>query len=256
MPVEDPLDTMHDLSRVLRPEGALDIREEFLRAWAILNDGGDWQKITKTKYPELVSDTPNTDLFEDLRQLPEKEITDKLVRLRTDLENIDVELELRKVERKNAIEMSKALRKNAELSKEESKLANSLKPRREKMEQVKKQRDTVNNNYIPLHWIEDEMNKVYKRLTDEVDLMRIPSLDKEKELFSWFFELQSMHQHSKQTRELHNQCIKLLDEQKNTLSKLDNVKDQERSDDSFGKYSDFDDLAHKLLLEIIVYTDN
>jgi hypothetical protein len=80
--------------------------------------------------------------------------------------------------------------------------------------------------------------------------MRIPSLEKEKDLFSWFFELQSMHQHSKKTRELHNQFVTLLDEQKTTLSKLDNVKQEDRLDTQFGKYSDFDDLAHKLLLEM------
>ncbi len=250
LPVEDPFDTMHDLSRVLRPEGVLEIRDEFLRAWNILKDGGDWKKLTETKFPELITDKPNTDLFEDLRLLPEQEIISKLDNLRKDLEQLDSELELRKIERNNAIEMSKALRKNAELSKEESKLANSLRPRREKMEQVKKQRDTVNNNYIPVHWIEDEMSKVYKRLTEDVDTMRIPSLEKEKELFSWFFELQSMHQHSKETRNLHNEFIKLLDEQKNALSQLGSVKEQDRIDDSFGRYSDFDDLAHKLLLEM------
>ena len=251
LPVEDPFDLMHDLSRVLRSEGVLDIREEFLRAWTILKDGGDWKKLTKTKFPELISDTPNTDLFDDLRLLPDNQVVENLETLRKQLSEKDSELEIRKTERKNAIEMSKALRKNSELSKEESELANTLKPRRDKIEQVKKLRDTVNNNYIPVHWIEDEMNKVYKRLTEDIDLMRIPSLEKEKDLFSWFFELQSMHQHSKKTRELHNQFVTLLDEQKTTLSKLDNVKQEDRLDTQFGKYSDFDDLAHKLLLEII-----
>ena len=250
LPVEDPFDTMHDLSRVLRPDGAMDIREEFLRAFKILSEGGDWKKLTETKFPELVNDTANTDLFEDLRVMQTQDVKDMLEDLKSELSVLESEIGIRNNERKNAIDMSKALRENAELQKEENKIANSLKPRREKIEQVKKQRDSVNNNYIPVHWIENEMSKVFQRLTEEVDLMRTPSLQKEKELFSWFFELQSMHEHSKKTRELHNQFKKLLQEQKNALFELENVKETGRDISVFGDFANFDELAHKLLLEM------
>lgn len=250
LPIEDPFDTLHDLSRVLRPEGAMDIREEFLRAFKILNEGGNWNKLTKTKFPELVNDSPNTDLFEDLRMMESQDVKDKLGELQSELSVLESELEIRNNERKNAIDMSKALRKNAELQKEENKIANTLKPRREKIEQVKKQRDSVNNNYIPVYWIENEMSKVFERLTEQVDLMRVPSLQKEKELFSWFFELQSMYEHSKKTRELHNEFKKLLREQKNALSELENVKDSGNDISVFGDFANFDELAHKLLLEM------
>ncbi len=248
LPVEDPFDHLHDLSRVLRTEGVMDIREEFLRAYNVLCDGGSWSELTKTKFPELVNDSPQTDLFEDLRDIPKQDIIDKLEILQDKLSVVESNIKVRKSERNNAIEMSKAIRKNAELKNEESKLGNSLKPRRDKIEKIKKERDSINNNYIPVHWIEDEMMKVFYRLTEDVDQMTAPSLNKEKELFSWFFELQSMHQHSKKTRELHNQFIKLLNEQKDTLDELDLVK--KSGNDSFGNYENFDDLAHKLLLEL------
>lgn len=248
LPVEDPFDHLHDLSRVLRTEGVMDIREEFLRAYRVLNEGGSWSEVVKTKFPELVNDSPKTDLFEDLRDIPKQEVIDKLEILQDQLNEVESKIKVRKSERNNAIEMSKAIRKNAELKNEENKLGNSLKPRRDKIEKVKKERDSVNNNYIPVHWIEDEMMKVFYRLTEDVDQMSAPSLKKEKELFSWFFELQSMHQHSKKTRELHNQFIKLLDEQKDTLDELDLVK--KSSNELFGNYENFDDLAHKLLLEL------
>ncbi|MBR96333.1 MAG: hypothetical protein CMA81_05930 [Euryarchaeota archaeon] len=248
LPVEDPFDHLHDLSRVLRTEGVMDIREEFLRAYRVLNEGGSWSEVVKTKFPELVNDSPKTDLFEDLREIPKQEVIDKLEILQDQLNEVESKIKVRKSERNNAIEMSKAIRKNAELKNEENKLGNSLKPRRDKIEKVKKERDSVNNNYIPVHWIEDEMMKVFYRLTEDVDQMSAPSLKKEKELFSWFFELQSMHQHSKKTRELHNQFIKLLDEQKDTLDELDLVK--KSSNELFGNYENFDDLAHKLLLEL------
>lgn len=248
LPVEDPFDHLHDLSRVLRTEGVMDIREEFLRAYRVLNEGGSWSEVVKTKFPELVNDSPKTDLFEDLREIPKQEVIDNLEILQDQLNEVESKIKVRKSERNNAIEMSKAIRKNAELKNEENKLGNSLKPRRDKIEKVKKERDSVNNNYIPVHWIEDEMMKVFYRLTEDVDQMSAPSLKKEKELFSWFFELQSMHQHSKKTRELHNQFIKLLDEQKDTLDELDLVK--KSSNELFGNYENFDDLAHKLLLEL------
>ena len=250
LPVEDPFDTMHDLSRVLRPEGAMDIREEFLRAFKILSEGGDWKKLTETKFPELVNDSANADLFEDLRALPNQDVKDMLGDLQSELSVLESEIEIRNNERKNAIEMSKALRKNVELQREENKIANTLKPRREKIEQVKKQRDEVNNNYIPVHWIENELSKVFKRLTEDVDLMRTPSLQKEVELFSWFFELQSMHEHSKKTREFHNEFKKLLREQKNALFELENVKESGAEVNLFGDFANFDDLARKLLVEI------
>ena len=248
LPVEDPFDHLHDLSRVLRTEGVMDIREEFLRAYNIISVGGSWEELTKTKFPELVNETPNTDLFEDLRDIPKQNVIDKLENLQDNLLVVESKIKVRKSERNNAIEMSKAIRKSAELKNEETKLGNSLKPRREKIEKIKMQRDSVNNNYIPVHWIEDEMTKIFHRLTEDVDLMTAPSLNKEKELFSWFFELQSMHQHSKKTRELHNQFIKLLNEQKDTLEELDLVK--KNSNSTFGNYENFDDLAHKLLLEL------
>ena len=250
LPVEDPFDTMHDLSRVLRPEGAMDIREEFLRGFKILSEGGDWNKLTETKFPELINDTANTDLFEDLRTMAIQDTKDMLADLQSELSVLESELEIRNNERRNAIEMSKALRKNADLQREENKIANTLKPRREKIEKVKKQRDEVNNNYIPVHWIENEMSKVFKRLTEDVDLMRTPSLNKEIESFSWFFELQSMHEHSRKTRELHNEFKKLLREQETALFELENVKASGSSFNSFGDFANFDELAHRLLIEM------
>tara|TARA_B100001564_G_scaffold70502_1_gene55950 strand:+ start:5942 stop:8020 length:2079 start_codon:yes stop_codon:yes gene_type:complete len=250
LPVEDPFDTMHDLSRVLRPEGAMEIREEFLRGFKIISEGGDWKKLTETKFPELINDTVNTDLFEDLRTITIQDAKDMLADLQSELSVLNSELEIRTNERNNATEMSKALRKNSELQREENKIANTIKPRREKIERVKKQRDEVNNNYIPVHWIENEMSKVFKRLTEDVDLMRTPSLNKEIESFSWFFELQSMHEHSKKTRELHNEFKKLLREQETALFELENVKASGNGFNLFGDFAKFDELAHKLLMEM------
>ena len=52
----------------------------------------------------------------------------------------------------------------------------------------------------------------------------------------------------RRTRELHREFIKLLNEQNNTLDELKIVKTNTNS--SFGNYENFDDLAHKLLVEL------
>ena len=52
LPIEDPFDLKHDLSRVLRPTGALDIQEEFIRACLAMGDGNRWDSIVEAKNPE------------------------------------------------------------------------------------------------------------------------------------------------------------------------------------------------------------
>ena len=73
---------------------------------------------------------------------------------------------------------------------------------------------------LPIHMIEDELSKVYKRLTEELDIHRVPSLKKEKEQFSWFMELQAMHGKAREASELHQKFIELVTLQKEEIKKL------------------------------------
>ena len=82
-------------------------------------------------------------------------------------------------------------------------------------------RDKINSDIIlPIHMIEDELSKVYNRLTEELDIHRVPSLGKEKEQFSWFMELQAMHGKAREASELHHRFIELVKEQKEEIKKL------------------------------------
>ena len=67
LPVEDPFDNKHDLSRVLDVEGVFEIRDEVLRAYQLISENTDWDTITEIKYPEITPNEPKLDLFEDLR---------------------------------------------------------------------------------------------------------------------------------------------------------------------------------------------
>ena len=43
MPIEDPFNHEHDLSRVVRAEGAMSIQNEFMRAVQLLSEGQSWK---------------------------------------------------------------------------------------------------------------------------------------------------------------------------------------------------------------------
>ena len=66
--------------------------------------------------------------------------------------------------------MSKALRKNAELAREQATLSLELRPRRSKINEIQSKRDLSNNHYIPVHFIEEELLRVYDTLSQESPL--------------------------------------------------------------------------------------
>ena len=66
MPIEDPFDHDHDLSRVLRAEGAMSIQDEFMRAIHMLSEGKSWQEICEPIFD--INEEPE-DLFHDLRKV-------------------------------------------------------------------------------------------------------------------------------------------------------------------------------------------
>ena len=116
LPVEDPFDEIHDLSIVLDAEGVFEIRDEVLRAYSMFNESKNWETICEIKYPELVPESPQLDLFGDLRNMSESEIKTDLENLYSQLNIVEKSVSVRESERNDAIRMSKALRRNAELA--------------------------------------------------------------------------------------------------------------------------------------------
>ena len=250
LPVEDPFDNKHDLSRVLDVEGIFEIRDEVLRAYQMISENTDWDTITEIKYPEMTPNEPKLDLFEDLRNQEDDKTRQDLKILYEQLKVIENSVSVRESERSDAIKMSKALRRNAELAKEQSGLSSELRPRRTKIDELQSKRDSSNNHYIPVHFIEEELSRVYSILTTEATNRVELSLEKEKQMFAWFFELQSMYEHSRMTRKYHREFLKLLEQQQHSIEHIKDIRQEMIEIQSFGEFTDFDDLAMKLLKEL------
>lgn len=267
LPVEDPFDLQHDLSRVLRPDGALDIQEEFIRACIAMGDGKRWDSIVEAKNPERFAPVEEFDLFEDLRKKSTGEVAELLKENATAMEALDERMGALIEERKHNVRMSRALRGTIEdttdLRNELRTIVRSLRPRSKQMDELQKSRDEINKRIgLPLYRIEELLVDVYQQLSGEIDLFQVPSLRREEDQFSWFFELQAMHAEATKAQEAHQAFIALLKEQKEAVKALKaNEKEQQKHkaellesepmlkdmDLNFSDAMQFDKKAHKLL---------
>jgi hypothetical protein len=223
--IEDPFDIEHDLCRVVRAVGELRIRDELLRAAKMMGDGSKWKEICGTVNPERLKDMEPEDLFHDLRDKTDDVVKGMLDKTKAEISALEKRIEALDAERNSTIRMARAMRgvieETSDLRKEHKTIIVGLKDRNKDIDSVKTQRDKINSDIIlPIHMIEDELAKVYSRLTEEIDIHRVPSLEREKIQFSWFLELQAMHGKAREASELHQRFINLVKEQKVEIKKL------------------------------------
>ena len=224
-PVEDPFNHEHDLSRVLRPEGALDIQEELFRFWLALNEGKSWKDLCELKNPQRFPTIEEKDLFEDLRPLSKADFELKVKANNELLTELNGRIEMLQEERQNNIKISQALRglfeETSDLRNEHRKIVRSLRPRSEQMNALQEKRDQLNQRIgMPLYRIRELLVEVYNNLTDDVDFFQVPSLQREEDQFAWFFELQAMHEVALQADAAHKEFISLVREQKKAVKDL------------------------------------
>ncbi len=223
--IEDPFDLDHDLSRVVRAVGELKIRDELIRATKMFGDGETWKAICETIEPDRLKDMEPADIFHDLRDKSDDVVKSMLEKTNAEMSALEKRVEAVDAERKSNIRMAKAMRgvieETSDLRKEHKSIIINLKERNKNIDAIKKSRDKINSDIIlPIHMIEDELAKVYSRLTEEIDIHRVPSLQREKTHFSWFLELQAMHGKAREASELHQRFIELVTEQKGEIKKL------------------------------------
>ena len=223
--IEDPFDIDHDLCRVVRAEGELRIRNELLRAAVLFGNGSTWKEICETIEPERLKNLEPVDIFHDLRDKSTESVQSMLEKTRGEMDALDRRIDALEVERQSNLRMARAMRgvieETSDLRKEHKAIIVGLKGRNAEIDEIKKKRDKINSDVIlPIHMIEDELSKVYSRLTEELDIHRVPSLKKEKEQFSWFLELQAMHGKAREASELHQKFIELVKLQKEEIKKL------------------------------------
>jgi len=224
-PVEDPFDHSHDLSRVLRPEGALDIQEEMFRFWFGLKEGKGWEELCEFKHPERRVEIDEKDLFEDLRKLSKEDIGKKNAEIERNISELEQRIEALNQERQNNIKISQALRgifeETSDLRNEHRQIVRGLKPRQQRIQELTKNRDAINQRIgIPLYRIREMLVDVYQNLTGDVDMFQVPSLEREEQQFSWFFELQAMHKAALEADSAHKELTALLKEQKSAVKEL------------------------------------
>ncbi len=223
--IEDPFDLGHDLSRVVRPVGELRIKDELLRTAKLFGDGTSWKDICNTVEPDRLKDMEPADLFHDLRDKSDDVVKGMLEKTTAEISALEKRVEALDSERQSNIRMAKAMRgvieETSDLRKEHKSIIVKLKERNKQIDNSKRLRDKINSDIIlPIHMIEDELAKVYSRLTEEINIHRVPSLEKEKAHFSWFVELQAMHGKAREASELHQRFIELVTEQKVEIKKL------------------------------------
>lgn len=267
LPIEDPFDLDHDLSRVLRPAGAMDIQEEFLRTCLHLASGERWENIVDAKHPDRFLPVEEFDLFADLRTQSAVEVA-ALVKENTGaMEALEERMTALTEERQLNIRMSRALRgtieETSDLRNELRTIVRTLRPRSKKMDELQKQRDDINKRIgLPLYRINELLKDVYDQLTGEIDLFQVPSLRREEDQFAWFFELQAMQEEAVKAQDAHQAFIALLKEQKVAVKSLkENEREQQKHkaellesepmlkdlDLNFSDAMQFDKKAHKLM---------
>ena len=232
--IEDPFDLSRDLSSVLRPEGFFEIKNEILRALELISKNENYSSICEIKSPEKFSMFEKKDLFEDLRNEQRHVLESKKDSLLQELKAVDNRLENAKEERNRALRLSKAVKgvieATSEMSKDAKDVVKLLKQGAKELEATRSKRDEINERIlIPLHSIEEQLSHYYEQLTGEVDIFRVPSLEKEMADFRYFFELQAMHAEMKKSQEYHEKYISLVKTQRNNVKKLEQI-DKEKSE--------------------------
>lgn len=225
MAIEDPFDIDVDLCRVLRAHGELNIKNELIRACEMFSDGSTWKSICDTVDESRLEHLEPDDLFHDLRDKSDSIVANMLEKTKAEMVSLEKRVNALEDEKHSTIKMAKAMRgvidETSGIRKEHKATVLGLKERSDLIEEIKSQRDKINSDIIlPIHMIEDELSKVYKRLTEELDIHRVPSLEREKEHFSWFIELQAMHAKAREASELHQRFIENIKLQKSEIAKL------------------------------------
>jgi len=223
--IESVFDSTHDISEPIDARFWFDLFENVSRAVEMINKGTEWVNLCEVIHPERLALKENEDLFADLRQMKEHEISKKLEELLKQREMMEKRLNALEEERTNSIRLANAMRgvveETSSIRKEHKEIITQLGPRNKEIQNARKERDEINSKIVlPLHVIEEEMKRAFGRLSGEFDMERIPSLENERKMFSWFFELQQMHAHAKRAGELHSRVINLITIQKDQVSEL------------------------------------
>lgn len=167
------------------------------------------------------------DLFEDLRSRNISEIKKEIGLLDKEITDLTQRFDALGNELNNAVGLESLLSDimdNEEYkskSKEAKQIANELKSTHGTISELHLIRNQINEHVgLPSHRCEDELLRMYQRLTGEVDVFKVPSIQREEEWFAYFFELQEMYKRMLEADEAHKKAEELFKEQQENLKKM------------------------------------
>ena len=199
--------------------------EEGLRMWEGLANGtGLADLVAPVDGLRLAPDQPKG-LFDDLQGMDREKVAALLATKRAELGVAQDRVDALVAEREEAIRLSKAMRGVLSdmdgVSQDIRAIARGLRTRAAEMDEIKAVREAENQRLVlPHSRIEEELKRLYHALTNEVDVFRVPSLEREQQNFSRFFELQSMHKARFEVTANHERYIELLKVQREEVKKL------------------------------------
>ena len=177
---------------------------------------------------------PKDGLFDDLQNLSEAEVAEKISAMKAGIDAGEKELQRIQQEREGEIGLVQSLRTIQESargnSKERNHLLTEFRKIRDRAQKTKAERDQINQNVPPpLEIIVQRLLETHRRLaTIPNDLSKMPNRDHEIKLFSFFFELKAMYAQKVRGNELHQQYIELLRNQDEKLKLLDQLRDERK----------------------------
>ena len=177
---------------------------------------------------------PKEGLFDDLQDLSESEISEKISAMKAGIDAGEKELQRTQQERESEIGLVQSLRAIQESargnSKERNQMLTEFRKIRQQAQKTKADRDQINENVPPpLEIIVQRLLETHRRLaTIPNDLSKMPNRDHEVKLFSFFFELKAMYAQKVRGNELHQQYIELLRNQDEKLKQLDKLRDERK----------------------------
>lgn len=177
---------------------------------------------------------PKDGLFDDLQNLSEAEVAEKISAMKAGIDAGEKELQRIQQEREGEIGLVQSLRTIQESargnSKERNHLLTEFRKIRDRAQKTKAERDQINQNVPPpLEIIVQRLLETHRRLaTIPNDLSKMPNRDHEVKLFSFFFELKAMYAQKVRGNELHQQYIELLRNQDEKLKLLDQLRDERK----------------------------
>ena len=184
-------------------------------------------------------------LFEDLEEMDHKDINELKGDLERDLKSVVQQHRELREERRNQIDIVRSLRDAVgeieSADGERKSLLKQFHSTRKSAEESREERDTVNICIPPpVDVLSEWLEETHRRLTTiDNDLTAVPTLPRELETFSRFFELQAAIVRKRESEVAHDKYVKHIQKMREITSKLDSTrKSKKKSADNASGQSD------------------